>query len=166
MGGLEVVTPSASDSGAVTLFDRGTGHRYQYFCSSGGIRRLPDDFVFPKMSFATLITSWFCGNESMRTVPFKLLRATEITNKKERYKLSHMKALMLAVEIAAQRVGTWDALARRGSWDVGSTVSLFESVHHFFEYRSNNKCRTAHISWQTVYYLFKSNRKLFATDLE
>jgi len=118
------------------------------------------------MSFATLITSWFCGNESMRTVPFKLLRATEITNKKERYKLSHMKALMLAVEIAAQRVRTWDALARRGSWDVGSTVRLFESVHHFFEYRSNNKRWMAHISWQTVYYLFKSNRKLFATDLE
>jgi hypothetical protein len=67
----------------------------------------------------TLITSWFCGNESMKTIPFKLLRAMEIKNNKERYKLTHIKMLMLAVEIAAKWVGTWDALAQRGAWDVG-----------------------------------------------
>jgi hypothetical protein len=50
----------------------------------------------------------------MKTIPFKLLRATEIKNNKERYKLTHMKMLMLAVEIAAKRAGTWDALAQRG----------------------------------------------------
>jgi hypothetical protein len=68
----------------------------------------------------------------MKTVPFKLLAATEIKNTKERYKLSQMKTLMLAVEIAAKRVGTWDAFAWRGAWEVGSTVRLFESIHHFF----------------------------------
>jgi hypothetical protein len=64
----------------------------------------------------------------MKTVPFKLLRVTEIKNKKERYKLSQMKTLMLAAEIAAKQVGTWDAPARRGAWDVGSTVRLYKSV--------------------------------------
>ena len=49
------------------------------------------------MSLVTLITSWFSGNESMRTVRYKLLRATEIVCKKERYKLSQMKILMLGV---------------------------------------------------------------------
>ena len=86
--------------------------------------RVPANFVFPKMSLMTLITSWFCGNESMKTVPLKLLTATEIKNTKERYKLSQMKTLMLAVEIAAERVGTWDAFVWRGAWDVGSTVRL------------------------------------------
>jgi hypothetical protein len=88
------------------------------------------------MSLTTLITSWFCGSKSMKTVPLKLLRATEIKNTKERYKLSQMKTLMFAVEIAAKRVGTWDALARRGAWDVGLTVRLYESVQHFFRYPS------------------------------
>ena len=114
----------------------------------------------------TLITSWFCGNESMKTVPFKLLTATEIKNTKERYKLSQMKTLMLAVEIAAKRVGTWDAFARRGAWEVGSTVRLFESIHHFFRYPSKIKRRNAQISWQTVFNLFKLHGKVFATDLD
>ncbi len=86
--------------------------------------RVPANFVFPKMSLMTSITSWFCGNEIMKTVPLKLLTATEIKNAKERYKLSQMKTLILAVEIAVKRVGTWDAFARRGAWDVGSTVRL------------------------------------------
>jgi hypothetical protein len=66
----------------------------------------------------TLITSWFCGNESMKMVPLKLLRATEIKNKKERYKLSQMETLMLAVEIAAKQVGTRALLLKevRGMW--------------------------------------------------
>jgi hypothetical protein len=104
--------PSLSDSagGAITLFEH-SGKKYQFFYSLGAMSRVPADFGFLKMSLMTLITSWFCGNESMKTVPFKLLRATEIKNKKERYKLSQMKTLILAVEIAAKRVGTWDALA-------------------------------------------------------
>ncbi len=102
----------------------------------------------------------------MRTVPYKMLRATEIMSKKERYKQSQMKILMLGVEIAAKRVGTWDQFARRGSWEVGSTVRLFESVHHFFDYPSKIKCGTAHISWQTVYNLFRANGRRFATDIE
>ena len=162
-------TPPSSDQGAVTLFDRGTGHRFQYFYSSSGIRRLPEDFVFPKMSLPLLITSWFSGNESMRTVPYKLLRATEIKNKKERYKLSQMKLLMMAVETAAKSVGSWDGLApQKGPWNVGSTVRLFESVQHFFDYPSKSKVkrRTAQISWQTVYNLFKQNHKAFVMEVE
>jgi hypothetical protein len=90
--------------------------------------RVLADFAFPKMSLMTLITSWFCGNKSMKTVLLKLLRAMEIKNTKERCKLSQMKTLMLAVKIAAKRMGTWEALAQRGAWDVGSTVRLYESV--------------------------------------
>jgi hypothetical protein len=90
VGDLGEDTQSPSDT-AVTLIDRGNGHRFQYFCSSGGIRRLPENFVFPKMSFVTLITSWFSGNASMRTMPYKQLRAADIAKVKERYKLSQMK---------------------------------------------------------------------------
>jgi hypothetical protein len=110
----------------------------------------------------TLITSWFCGNKSMKTI----LRAIEIKNNKERYKLTHMKMLLLAVEIAMKWVGTWVALAQRGAWDVGSTVRLYESVQHFFRYPSKIKHQTAQISWQTVFNLFRAHNKVFSTDLD
>jgi hypothetical protein len=77
-----------------------------------------------------------------------------------------MKTLMLAVEITVKGVGTWDALARRALWDVGWTIRLYETVHHFFRYQSKIKCRTAQISWQTVFNLFKANNRVFTTDLE
>ncbi len=77
-----------------------------------------------------------------------------------------MKILMLGVEIAAKHIGTWDQFARRGSWEVGPTVRLFESVHHFFEYPSKIKHQMAQISWQTVFNLFKANGRRFATDIK
>ncbi len=156
---------SDSSDAAITLVEQESGKKYQFFYSPGAMSRVPADFVFPKMSLMTLLTSWFCGNESMKTVPLKLLRATEIKNNKEKCKLSQMKTLMLAVEIAAKRVGTWDTFAQRGTWDVGSTVRLYVSVQHFFMYPSKIKCWTAQISWQTVFNLFKVHNKVFATDL-
>jgi hypothetical protein len=65
-------------------------------------------------------------------------------------------------------VETWNTLARRGAWDVdvGSTVRLFESFHHFFRHPSKIKHRNAQISGQTVYNHFKAHGKVFATDLD
>ena len=146
-------TPSPSDMGPVTLVDQATGNRYQYFCSAGGIQHLPEDFAFPQMSLVTLIICWFSSSESMRTEPYKMFRAMEIMSKKERFKLLQMKLLMLGMEIAAKLVGTWDQFARKGLWEVVSTVRLFESVHHFFDYPLKTKHRMAHISWQTVFNL-------------
>jgi hypothetical protein len=77
-----------------------------------------------------------------------------------------MKILMMGVEIAAKRVGTWERLARNGSCEVGSAVRLFESIHHFFDYPSKIKRWTAQISWQTVFNLYKKNSKIFASDIE
>ncbi len=76
--------PSLSDwaGGAIALVEH-SGKKCQFFYSPGAMSRVLADFVFPKMSLMTLIMSWFCGNESMKKVPFKLLRAMEIKNKKE-----------------------------------------------------------------------------------
>ncbi len=100
VGGSDRVSSLSVDASASVTFlvEQGSGKKYQYFYSAGAMSRVPAIFVFPKMSLMTLITSWFCGNESMKTIPFKLLAATEIKNTKERYKLSQMKTLMLAVE--------------------------------------------------------------------
>ena len=127
---------------------------------------VPADFVFLKMLLMTLVMSWFCNNESANTVPMKHLVATEIKNTKECYKLSQMKTLLHAVEIAAKWVGSLNGLAWRCAWDVRLTVRLYESIHHFFWYPSKIKHCSSWISWQTVYNLFNVHDKVFATDLD
>ena len=103
-------------------------------------------------------------------MPYKQLRAADIVKVMERSKLSQMKILILAVvEIAAKREGTWNDLAQKqkGSWDVGSTVRLYEDVQHYFAYRSETMmCWRAQISWHTVYNLFNANKGKFAIDLQ
>lgn len=118
------------------------------------------------MTFCTLITCWLCGKESTNTVPYKLLKATEIKDKKERYKLSKMRTLMLGVQRAAEREGVWQDLSQRGSWNVGRTVRLYESINHYFRYPAKiSQRRDEQISWMTVYFLYKQKNEVFAVDL-
>jgi hypothetical protein len=88
-------------SSAHTLVDS-SGKRFQIFFSGGVISRVRPDFVSPKMTLCTLITCWFCGNESAKTVLFKLLRPMEIKKVSERHKWSKMKLLMTGVQLAAE----------------------------------------------------------------
>ena len=159
---FDVLMPAATS--AHTLVDPGSGKRFQIFYSAGIISRVRADFVFPKMTLCTLITCWFCGNESAKTVPFKLLRPMEIKKVSERYKLSKMKLLMLGVQLAAERCGVWRA--QRGTWDVGLTVRLYEAVRPYFTYPSKTSIRRdEQISWNTVYNLYLKHEKKFAVDL-
>ena len=92
---------------------------FNSFFSAGNISRVCADFVFPQMTLCTLITSWFCGNKSSKTVPFKLLRPIEIKKEKENYKLSKIKLLMSRVQLATEQVGEWWSFAQEahGMWD-------------------------------------------------
>ncbi len=99
-------------------------------------------------------------------MPFKLLRATEIKNKEERYKLSKMKVLMSGVQTAAEHVEVWQNLVQRGSWTVVSTIRLYESIIPLFRYPSKLKQRNKQISWIPVYNLYKANKNKFAMELE
>ncbi len=79
VGGLASVLSLSDLSGAaITLVEQDSGKKYQFFYSPGAISCIPADFVFPKMSLMTLTTSWFCGNESMKTIPFNSLSAKSI----------------------------------------------------------------------------------------
>jgi hypothetical protein len=140
------------------------GQRFQFFYRKGGaVSRLPEGFVFPRMTFATLLTSWFCGNQSKKTIPFKLLRATELENKREKFQLCKMRTLIEAVIAGAKREGVWNE--QRGAWDVGSTVRLYENVVHLFKYTTKNEKirRNTQISWLTIYNLYVAHGRNFAT---
>jgi hypothetical protein len=141
---------------AVTIVEAGgAGRRCQLFYAKGHLSRVPANFVFPKITLCTLMTSWFYGNESAQTVPYKLLKGVEIKSKGERYKLLQVKLLMAAVESGARGLGVWPDRSV-GVWDVGSTVWLYERVNHLFWYPSklDKICRNKQISWQTMFNLF------------
>ena len=76
-----------------------------------------------------------------------------------------MRKLIGAVIVGAKREGVW--MEQRGAWDIGSTIRLFESVKHLFEYPTKNARihRTVQISWLTVYNLYVLNERKFATEL-
>ena len=101
---------------------------------------------------------------SAQTVPFKLLRPMEINKVSERHKWSKMKLLMMGVQLAAERCDMWRP--QRGTWDVGSTVRLYEAVRPYFTYPSKTSARREeHISWYTVYNLYLKHDKKIAVDL-
>lgn len=140
--------------------------QFQIFYTSGGaISRVPAGFVFPKMTLASLLTSWFCGNQSTKTIPFKLLRGVELENKREKLQLCKMRKLVQAVTVGAKQEGAWHE--QRGAWDIGPTVRLYENVKHLFDYPTKNSKirRTLQISWQTVYNLYVRHGCQFATEL-
>jgi hypothetical protein len=151
---------------SLTVVEPSCGRCFQFFYTGGTLSRVHADFIFPKMTLCTLITAWYCGNESTKTAPFKLLRATEIKKNEERYKLSKMKVLISRVQTAAERVEVWQHLVQRGSWTVGKTVRLYESVIPFFRYPSKLKQRNKQISWILVYNLYKANKHKFAMELD
>jgi hypothetical protein len=76
-----------------------------------------------------------------------------------------MRILIDAVIVGAKQEGVWRE--QRGAWDIGSTVRLFESVKHLFEYptKSGQIRRTVQISWLTVYNLYVKMGRKFATEL-
>lgn len=150
----------------ITMVEPEGGRRFQFFYRKGGtVSRLPEGFVFPRMTFATLLTSWFCGNQSTKIIPFKLLRATELENKREKFQLCKMRKLIQAVIAGAQQAGVWND--QRGAWDVGSTVRLYENVVHLFQYPTKNEKirRNTQISWLTIYNLYVSHGRKLATEL-
>jgi len=154
----------ATNNIPITLVERDE-RRFQIFYTTGGtISRLPEGFLFPKMTLATLLTSWFCGNQSTRTVPLKLLKATELENKREKLQLCKMRKLVDAVIVGAKQEGVWRE--QRGAWNIGSTVRLYESVKHLFDYPTKNDRirRSAQISWLTVYNLYVGHGSKFATE--
>jgi hypothetical protein len=89
---LTLVEKSALDS-----------RRLQSFYSVGEIRCLPKDFVFSHMTLCTLITSWFCGNLSLKTLPFKFLKQCNLKDENTKRVFQKMRAMINAVIVRAKK---------------------------------------------------------------
>ncbi|KAL3775170.1 hypothetical protein HJC23_000313 [Cyclotella cryptica] len=112
--------------------------QYSLFVGKEGImRRLPDDYVFPSMTFALFISYWFCGDKSKNLVPICVIDRKDVKSKLQKNVLSKMKMLMNLVEVAAKREGVWKGSKYYRS-DVQLCNELCISVQKYFAYPTKN----------------------------
>jgi hypothetical protein len=127
---------------------------------------LPQDFKFPCMTLCTLIMSWFCGNPSRKTLPFKFLKQINMMDDSTKRVFQKMRAMMDAVIKGVKQVNAWNV--QHGTWEVLMALQLYESVIPIFKYpiTAGHHIRwNAQMSWRTVYNLYTRKGKKFSMDL-
>ena len=74
---------------------------------SGKFHRLPQGWVFPRMSFQPFLVMWLVGNTNSGVPPLKTLAAADVAfmGKRSRKTLSEMRGLAQAVEKAGKITG-------------------------------------------------------------
>jgi hypothetical protein len=123
----------------LNIVQDGGRRKFQYFYSAGGIRRLPNNFVFPHMGLCALVVNWFCGNPSANSMPLKFIVASDLKGRGMKCEYRKLKVMMGAVIAGAKELGVWDG--QHGAWDVPRAMRLYESVQHLFEYPSLTSMR-------------------------
>ena len=96
-GDAESVSTITNSSAIIAVVEPSCGKRLQIFYFVGTLSHVPAEFACPKRNIVySHNVLWFCGNESTKTVQFKLLKVveTEIKIRKERYMVSQMKMLI------------------------------------------------------------------------
>jgi hypothetical protein len=78
------------------------------------------------MTLWMLITSWFCGNPSLKTLPFKFQKQFELKDENSMRVYRKMKAMMDAVIAGTKKVNAWNV--QHGTWEVPMELQLYESV--------------------------------------
>ena len=160
------VTASEEDKDkSLTIVPQNRSKKFHFFYSKGEVRRLPNDFVFPHMTLCALVTSWFCGNPSAKTLPLKFLLRADFKSKSMMCDHRKMKGMIAAV-IAGANSLTDEMDWRNGAWDIPRALQLYGGVKELFAYpsKSTQTRRNDQISWRTVYNLYLKNGKRFATD--
>ncbi len=164
--GLDDIFLTASEEvtdKSLTIVPSNRSKKCHFFYSKGEVKRLPIDFVFPHMTLCTLVTSWFCGNPSTKTLPLKYLLQADFKISSMKSDHRKMKGMIAAVIAGANQVMEMDW--HNGAWDIQWELQLYRGVKHLFMYPSKStQChRNDQISWRTVYNLYMKNGKTFAT---
>ena len=113
---------------------------------------LPKDYVFPKLTLATLITAWHCGNQDEGIPPYKHLSVKDVYHiKAGKHKIAMMRLLMDAVRRATIIKNQEDLLKK--DMTIEDCSNLHNSVKHMFKIPGKNEKTRRHqtLSWKTIY---------------
>jgi len=100
---LEEVTDKS-----LTIVPSNRSKKFHFFYSKGEVKRLPIGFIFPHMTLCTLVTSWFCGNPSAKTLPFKYPLQADFKSSSMKSDHQKMKEMIAAVIAGANQVMEMD----------------------------------------------------------
>ncbi len=89
---------------SLTIVPSNRSKKFHFFYMKGEVKRLPNDFVFPHMTLCTLVTSWFCGNPSAKTLLLKYLVQADIKSSSMKNDHQKMRILIAAVISGANQV--------------------------------------------------------------
>ena len=125
-----------------------------YGTSNGRFQLLPENFTFPTLTLASLVTAWYCGNRSKGIPPYRVLKGCDVLDVKSgKQKLTNMKGLMRCVEKGA-RIVNLPHLVKRNMAE-RDAITLYNSVKHLFQFpaTNNKKRRYETMSWKSYYNL-------------
>jgi hypothetical protein len=139
-----------------------------YVSKNGRFRLLPENFQFPELTLATLVTAWHCGNSSAGIPPYKMLKTCDVREVKSgTVKLSCMRKLMAEVSRAAIHVGREQLL--RKNMTEQDAIRLHNAVKHMFKMPAKGKRSRRHatLSWKSYYnMMLKRNWQLFGEQYD
>ncbi len=75
----------------------------------GGLRRVPSDFEFPRVSVRGVWQLWVHGDAAKGLPPFRLLAPIDMPTKNKRKRLSDLRRLMMRIEQAMEDRGLADS---------------------------------------------------------
>ena len=130
-----------------------------YGTKNGRFQLLPNEFIIPFLTLASLVTAWYCGNISKGIPPYKVLRSWDVRHiKYGKAQLSQMKKLMGYVEKGTRIVNLPGLL--KSKMDERDAINLYNSVKHLFHFPTREKTmrRYATISWKSYYNLLAKRK--------
>ena len=135
-----------------TVSTKTTRRKLQLYTHTGRLVLLPKDYVFPKLTLATLITAWHCGNQDEGIPPYKHLSVKDVYHiKAGKHKIAMMRLLMDAVRRATIIKNQEDLLKK--DMTIEDCSNLHNSVKHMFKIPGKNEKTRRHqtLSWKTIY---------------
>ena len=129
-----------------------TKKKLSLYTHSGRLVLLPEHYTFAKLTLATLITAWHCGNDDAGIPPYKHLTANAVKHIKfGKNKISMMQLLMSSVKRATVIKNQPNLLKKEMT--IQDCAHLYSCVKHMFEIPGKNEKSRRHetLSWKTVY---------------
>ena len=118
---------------------RGNNKRRVYYWG-GRFHSVPEGFKMPKMTLASLITCWYCGNSRDDIPPLRFVQVHDPAQKNGKVLVCQWNKMMTYVKIVAKRVG-FMMPSDTNKMSFCDTVDLYSAIKSFFK---NKKIRCNH----------------------
>lgn len=120
------------------------------FNISGKLTPVHRGFEFPKMTCCQLVHNWFIGNDNLKSIPFRKLKAGFLKHVKNgQDQKQKMGRFMAVVEMYARLENCW-----YDEWDAQKVSSMWSSIgnkHIYSKFSSAKDSRNFTGTWRAIH---------------